>query len=109
MSGAMPLGLFDRLDADARRFERERLQERLEPVALQLAERRSHEGIIAADVIAEAVTLGLLTGQEWRAAPRAYSWVGPWLAALARAGKLAPKMSGYVHARRCSDRERSHG
>ncbi|HKW09726.1 MAG TPA: hypothetical protein VJO33_05055 [Gemmatimonadaceae bacterium] len=108
MSAALQASLFDAVTPAQRRRERERLQQRLEPITLALAERRGPEGVIAADVISEAVVRGLLTGQEWRSAPRAYSWVGPWLASLARAGKLAPKMAGPVHARRKSDREASH-
>jgi hypothetical protein len=109
VSAAVQPSLVDRLTAADRRREVVRVQERLEPIVLGMADRYGAEGITASDVIAEAILGGILTGQEWRQHPRAYSWVGPWLAGLARAGKLkALAYSNDVPVRRRSERSPSH-
>jgi len=87
---------------------RARDKERLQPVVLDLARRRGGEGIIASEVITEAITRGVFTGQESRMAPRAYSWVGPWLAQLARRGHLVEKRINGMRVRRKAERDASH-
>jgi hypothetical protein len=90
--------------------ERERLEERLTPKILELARQRGYEGIIAAEVIAEAIaTWGVFTGQEWQRNPRAYSFVGPLLKGMARRGELSPKLVQGYHVSRKSTRGKSHG
>lgn len=88
---------------------RQRDKARLLPVLQTLHARHGGEGFTAADVIAEAILANVFTGEEWRHAQRAYSWIGPWLRALAGRGFLAPFMVGAFHARRLSTRDRSHG
>lgn len=92
-----------------RRADRERLKERLLPRIVELAKARGAEGFTAADVVSAAIAdWGIFTGDEWRGNQRAYAWLGPWLAALARNGTLAPLLAGGFHVRRRSTRERSH-
>lgn len=105
--GDRPAGLVEK-EAERRRI-RARDQERLLPIVTALAARRGAEGITASEVITEAVLRGVLTGQETAVSQRALSWIGPWLAQLARRGTLAPLTRAGMVVRRRSDREASHG
>lgn len=88
-----------------------RLRERAEPIAVVFALRRGGEGITASELIPELVDRGVLTGQESHFEPRAYAWIGPFLAGLAglaRRGALAPRLIHGIHVRRASERRDSH-
>ena len=95
-----------------RKHDRERTRERLLPVVRELASKRGPEGITASDLLAEALVRGILTPAPGHD-PRRHSWLGGWLAALARAGELAPKLvrlpdGGTLHVTRKSERYASH-
>lgn len=92
-----------------------RVQEKTEPVLIELARRRvtargpfAVEGVTADDAwliatdFAEAALIG--TGA------RAWSWLGPWLASLARRGVLVPyTIRGHKVRRQARARDASHG
>lgn len=109
--GPVPTPPTPQTDREAeRRRIRARDQERLEPLMRDLARRRGPEGITAAELIAEGITRGVFTGQETAMGQqRALSWIGPWLAALAKRGVLARRMDDGVEVRRRSERAQSHG
>jgi hypothetical protein len=69
VSAAVQPSLVDRLTAADRRREVVRVQERLEPIVLGMADRYGAEGITASDVIAEAILGGILTGPGMAPAP----------------------------------------
>lgn len=69
---------------------------------------RERAGVTADDVweLAQGIPAAALLGS----APRAWSWTGPWLGALARAGTLAAYMiEGIPVTRRATTRDASHG
>jgi hypothetical protein len=108
--GIESLPIFDRPNRDDKKADLHRLQERLQPRILALANAAGPEGIIASEVIAAAIAnWGIWTGEEWRSNPRAYSMVGPFLAVLARRGLLDQKRVQGFHVSRKSDRDKSHG
>lgn len=94
--------------------QRERWKEQLLPRLLDLARRNGPEGIIAADVIGDGITSGVLWGERvfLKKYPRIYAWIGPWLGQLANSGTLAPVMvelpnGGRLHVTRMSERSLS--
>jgi hypothetical protein len=99
-----------------RKAKRDRWQEQLRPLVLDLARRRGPEGITASEVITAGILAGVLNGERAFLThhPRVYSWVGSWLAQLARAGALRAKTvrlegGGEIHVKRESERDASHG
>jgi hypothetical protein len=95
--------------------QRTRWVEQLSPVVHAMAVRRGVEGITASDVISEAIVLGIFWGETSfiERYPRVYAWVGPWLAHLARRGRLTPKTVANpggrpVQVTRKSERGASH-
>jgi hypothetical protein len=104
------------LTDEQRKRQRERWQEQLQPLVLDLAARRGPEGITASDVISAGITAGILNGERLflKEYPRVYAFIGPWLAQLARTGTLRPKTArleggGEIHVKRESSRDVSHG
>jgi hypothetical protein len=98
--------------APQRKADRDRTKERLLPVVRELAAKRGHEGITASEVLAEALVRAILTPAPSHD-PRRHSWLGGWLATLARSGTLAPKTvrlpdGGTLHVTRKSERHASH-
>lgn len=103
------------LTEDERRRQRERWQEQLLPLVRDLARRRGPEGITASEVMAEGITKGVLPGERsfLTAHPRVFSWIGAWMAQLARTGTLRAKTArieggGELHLKRTSERDASH-
>jgi hypothetical protein len=101
-----------------RKAIRESWERALEPIAIELADRRGGEGITASELLTEAILRGVLWGErsflKVPANRRIYSFIGPMLRRLAREQKLAPKKlplvgGGFVIASRVSDRPDSHG
>ena len=108
--GYVDTPLFD--NPQQRKADRDRTKERLLPVVRELAIRRGPEGITASEVLAEALVRSILPPAPAHD-PRRHSWLGGWLASLARAGELAPKMvrlpdGGTLHVTRKSERHASH-
>lgn len=104
------------MSEEERRAQRSRWQEKLLPLVLQLAARRDPEGITASEVLSAGITTGILNGERAFISqhPRIYSWIGAWLAQLARAGTIQPKTArieggGEIHLKRESTRDLSHG
>lgn len=89
----------------------ETVRAKILPALLERARLRKNRwenpGITADDVIALAkeVPQAALLGQQ----QRAWSWVGPWLASVARAGQLAELVRGGQVVRRRSTRPGAHG
>lgn len=97
-----------------RKAQRERWQEKLLPIVLEFVVTR--EDIIASDVISRGITDGVLNGERAFLAqhPKVYSFVGPWLGALAVAGVIGRKTvalpdGGELQLTRKSERDPSHG
>jgi hypothetical protein len=95
-----------------RKRDVERLKERLLPIVCDMAKRRGPEGVTASEVLAEGLVLGILTPAPSHD-PRRYAFIGPWLAALAHLGILAPKTvklpdGSLLHVKRKSLRHSSH-
>jgi hypothetical protein len=101
--GTAGLGLFDTtpsapawvqswgtLTVAQQHAQRERWKEQLRPRVVELARKSGPEGIIAADVISDGITSGVLWGERvfLTKYPRIYAFVGLWLAELAVGGVL---------------------
>lgn len=98
---------------EQRRAIRESWEAKLEPIALELTERRGPEGITASELTTEGILRGVLWGERsFLSVPanrRIYSFVGPMLARMASAKKIAEKRKalvggGYVVDSRPSER-----
>lgn len=97
-----------------RRREVERLKERLRPVVDSLAARRGAVGFSASDVLSDAITSGIVPPGAARSRPADYSFIGPWLSALARERVIAPMTQalasgGRVHVMAPASRDDSKG
>jgi hypothetical protein len=97
----------------ARKAQRERWKELLLPAVVELS--AAPLGVTASEVIAAGIERNHLWGERafLTKYPRIYSWVGGWLAQLAREGIVAPKTAqveghGRIHLRRESTRDLSH-
>lgn len=98
-----------------RKAQRERWKELLLPAVVELSARTAPIGVTASEVLAAGIERGILWGERSFVTkyPRIYSWVGGWLAQLAKEGIVTPKTAqveghGRIHLRRESDRELSH-
>lgn len=103
------------LTAQQRAGQRMRWIELMTPRVRRLAEKAGPEGITASDVISDAIVVGIFWGEAAfiERYPRVYAWVGPWLAQLARVGRLQPMLvplsgGGQLHVTRKSERGASH-
>lgn len=96
---------------DDRHYAIARLKDAVLPLLIARAERRkdapTSPGVTADDVveIAQPVAFAALLGTG----QRSWSWVGPWLASLARAGQLAEFVLAEQVVRRRSKRPDAHG
>jgi hypothetical protein len=107
---------WDSLTPLERQAKRERWQEQLRPIVVEMAKMASGDGVTASEVIATGIARGILNGERafLAAHPKAYSFMGHFLVALVHDGVLAPKMirlegGGAIVARRASDRAVSKG
>lgn len=102
------------LTIEQQHAQRERWKEQLRPRVVELARKSGPEGIIAADVISDGITSGVLWGERvfLQRYPRIYAFVGPWLGKLAAGGMLEPVMvdlpnGARLHVTRMSERSLS--
>lgn len=78
------------LTVAVRRLARQAIQAHLLPHVVLMAARRGGEGLTADDVRYRARVVGLIT--DGAPEQRSLSWIGPWLAGLARRGILVEKL-----------------
>lgn len=99
---------FAAVTADERKRERLSIQGRLLYHVLDLGKRSGAEGFTASEVQELARARGIITGEA--AAQRAYAWIGPWLAGLAKRKLIRHRLDllGQSMQRR-SVRPASHG
>lgn len=82
----------------------------LEPLLARALERKDRDeapGVTGDDVheLLDAIPQSALIGSQ----PKARSWIGPWLASLARRGRLAPFEIMGMAVKRASTRPQAHG
>lgn len=102
------------LTKEQRVAQRERWKERLLPIVEEFSETRGPEGFMASDVESRALSDHILPDGLIAVDFRVYSFIGPWLASLAKQRKIAPKTErlangGVIHVKGKSERDDSNG